>query len=350
MPDLVLGIVCAFVASTFYSLGVAFQATEARNAPARYYLRPTLLRGLMRRARWLFGIGLSMLGWPLQVLALIFAPLIVVQPALATGLLVLVLAAERMLHERAGRREHIAMAAIILSVVGIALSAPTHSSVHAHVLVLTIVLAVLAAIAITPYLLLALGRASATITMLGAGLGFAWSGIATKLAEDDLHSGHLLPAALWALSTAAASVVGALSETSALQARPAIQVAPVVFVTQTVVPVAVAPLLLGERFPTTFSAGAPLAFSLAVLVIAAAALARSPLLLALVEGESPELLTAASAEKPTPCNPACASQESKRTTPATPEAVTGGDSTTTMSPESGRCAGNGPLARHRSAP
>ena len=87
--------------------------------------------------------------------------------------------------------------------------------------------------------------------MIGAGLAFAWSGVATKLASDDLAQGHLLAAAAWALSTAAASGVGVLSEMSALQSRPAIQVAPVVFVTQTVVPVVLAPLLLGESFSAT---------------------------------------------------------------------------------------------------
>ena len=45
---------------------------------------------------------------------------------------------------------------------------------------------------------------------------------------------------------------------SALQSRPAIQVAPVVFVTQTLVPVVLAPLLLGERFSDTPLGGIPL--------------------------------------------------------------------------------------------
>ena len=72
---------------------------------------------------------------------------------------------------------------------------------------------------------------------------------------------------------------------SALQERPAIQVAPVVFVTQTVVPVVLAPLLFGERFSATPLGGVPLALSLALLVAGAAVLARSPLLLALMEGE-----------------------------------------------------------------
>jgi hypothetical protein len=84
--------------------------------------------------------------------------------------------------------------------------------------------------------------------MLGAGLGFAWSGVATKLASDDLSYGHIGVAIAWGVATAGASAIATLSEMSALQDRPAIQVAPVVFVIQTAVPVALAPILLGERF------------------------------------------------------------------------------------------------------
>ena len=45
---------------------------------------------------------MTVLGWPLQIIALAYAPLVVVQPALASGLLVLLLAGERLLGERAG--------------------------------------------------------------------------------------------------------------------------------------------------------------------------------------------------------------------------------------------------------
>jgi len=121
--------------------------------------------------------------------------------------------------------------------------------------------------------------------MIGAGLAFGWSALATKLAADDLSGGHYVPALAWAISTAAASGVGVLSEMSALQSRPAIQVAPVVFVTQTVVPVVLAPLLLGEHFSSTPLGGVPLAISLALLVGSAAMLSRSPLLLGVMGGE-----------------------------------------------------------------
>src|SRR5271155_4504514 len=119
MVDLVLGIGAAVGASTLYSLGIALQAMDAREAPEDEYLRLALVWRLIRRARWLLGTGLSILGWPLQVLALMLAPLVVVQPALATGLLVLLLVSERMLGERAGRYEYIAVAAIVIGVIGI---------------------------------------------------------------------------------------------------------------------------------------------------------------------------------------------------------------------------------------
>src|ERR1700726_4975389 len=286
MLDLVLGIAAAVGASALYSLGIVLQALDARETSHEEHLHPSLVVSLARRSRWLMGTGMSILGFPLQILALMLAPLVVVQPALAAGLLVLLFFGQRLLGEHAGRYEHLAMAAIVIGVVGIALTAPARSTTHSsQKLTITLVLVGIGLASLLPYLLHVIARSPAIITMIGAGLGFAWSGVATKLASDDLSNGHLALAAAWALSTAAASGVGVLSEMSALQSRPAIQVAPVVFVTQTVVPVVLAPLLLGERFGATPLGGVPLAASLALLVAGAALLVRSPLLLALMAGE-----------------------------------------------------------------
>jgi hypothetical protein len=187
---------------------------------------------------------------------------VVVQPSLAAGLLVLMLAGEHMLGERAGRYEYLAMSAILLGMLGAALTAPPRTDTHSEQLTITLVLVGLGLASMLPYLLRALGRSHPLVTMTGAGLALAW-----------------------ALSTAAASGVGVLSEMSALQSRPAIQVAPVVFVTQTVIPVVLAPLLLGESFGATPLAGVPLGCSLALLLVGATMLVRSPLLLGLMEGE-----------------------------------------------------------------
>jgi hypothetical protein len=324
MVDLVLGIGAAVGASSLYSLGIALQAMDAKQAPHEEHLRLALVWGLVRRVRWLTGTGLSILGWPLQVVALLLAPLVVVQPALAAGLLVLMFLAERMLDEHAGRYEYFAMAAIVLGVIGAGLFAPPRSTTHtSEELTITLVLISLGLASLLPYLLHVLGRSPTAVTMIGAGLAFAWSGVATKLASDDLAQGHLLTAAAWGLSTAAASGVGVLSEMSALQSRPAIQVAPVVFVTQTVVPVVLAPLLLGESFSATPLGGVPLVISLTVLVVGAAALARSPLLLALMEGEPVSEPSGSAPSRPAP------SQETIRSSPSTEEADPSTDTTNT---------------------
>jgi len=255
---------------------------------------------------------------------------VVVQPTLAVGLLVLLFFGRRMLDENAGRREHLAICAIVLGVLGIALCAPARTSTHTSNLTVTVVLVGLGALTLLPYAVNLARRPAASLTMVGAGLGFAWSGVATKLFSDDLSHGRLLFAALWGLSTGAASAVAALSEMSALQMRPAIQVAPVVFVTQTIVPVMLAPLLLGENFSSTPLGGVPLVISLGVLVTGAAALARSPLLLALMESE-PVSKPSGSTDSPSE-----RSQDTIRSTPASDEGEPSTDTTSTSPARIGR--------------
>jgi hypothetical protein len=285
MVELVLGIAAAIGASTLYSLGVALQAMDAKQTPQREYLRLGLAWNLVKRGRWLLGTGLSLLGWPLQLVAVSLAPLVVVQPAMAAGLLVLLVIGERMLGERAGRREHLAVVAIVVGVLGAALCAPPHTYAQASDAVLAIVLSALGLASLLPYIMLRFfRRPPAMLTIVGAGLAYGWTGVATVLASNNLHYGFIWVAVAWGLATAAVSATAALSEMSALQSRPAIQVAPVVFVIQTAVPVALAPVVLGEHFTETPLSGAPLAVSLAILLVGAVMLARSPLLLALMEG------------------------------------------------------------------
>jgi hypothetical protein len=326
MVDLVLGIGAAVGASTLYSLGIALQAMDAKQAPREEHLRPALVLNLLRRARWLAGTSLSILGWPLQVVALLLAPLVVVQPALAAGLLVLMLVAQRMLGEHAGRYEYLAMGAIVIGVIGTGLTAPPRSTSYtSEELTITLVLICLGAASLLPYLLRVLGRSPAMVTMICAGFAFAWGGVATKLASDDLAQGKLIAAIAWGLATAATSAVGVLSEMSALQSRPAIQVAPLVFVTQTVVPVVLAPLLFGERFSATPLGGVPLGVSLALLVTGAALMARSQLLLALMAGERVSHVRGSTPSRPAP------SQDTIRSSPSTEE-VDPPTSTTKTSP------------------
>ena len=278
---MLIGIALATGASTLYSLGIAVQALDARDTSREHALRITLLTHLMTRARWVFGTGMTVLGWPLQILALSYVGLVVVQPTLASGLLVLLLVGERMLGERPGRRELLAVAAIVAGVAGIAALAPSHNTHHVHGVAVVVVLALLGAAAFTPFVLQLVGRPIANATMVGAGLAFAWSGLVNQFVADAGANGHWGTAISWAAGAAAAALVGLTCEMTALQRRPAIIVAPVVFVVQTVVPIGLTPLVVHASFIDSPADGIPLLGCLLVLLAGATTIARSPALLAL---------------------------------------------------------------------
>jgi len=299
------------------------QALDARDVSQRHALRFSLLTQLMTRVRWLFGTGMTVLGWPLQIVALAYAPLVVVQPALASGLLVLLLAGERLLGEAPGRREMLSVGAIVAGVAGIAALAPGHNTHHVHGVAIYIVLTLLGAAAFAPFALQFAGRAIANVTMIGAGLGFAWSGLVNQYVADAAQNGHWGTAVTWAIGAALAAVVGLTCEMSALQRRPAILVAPVVFVVQTLVPVMLAPLLVEDSsFLDSPLSGVPLLGCLFVLLAGATVIARSPALLAISGArEAPRRAAiapdqAASDDNGNPTSPSDASASASRSSSA----------------------------------
>ena len=86
---LALGIAAAVGASVLYNTSIALQALEARDVPGEHSLRISLIGRLLRNRKWLGATALGLLGWPLEIVALLLAPLTVVQPCLASGLIVL---------------------------------------------------------------------------------------------------------------------------------------------------------------------------------------------------------------------------------------------------------------------
>jgi drug/metabolite transporter (DMT)-like permease len=287
MPRLELGIAAACGASALYDAAIAFQALEARLIPHQHSLRPSLLMRLLRRPRWVGATLLGILGWPLQVGALLLAPLTVVQPALAAGLLLLLFLGVRMLGEKAGSREILAVVAIVAGVGGMAWAAPGHTTSHAAFPELELALGGLGALAIAPYLARRNGSGASLAVVLGAGCAYAWSGLSSKLLADELAGGAWLLVLVWLIATALVAGLGLLSEMTALQRRPATQVAPIVFVVQMVVPVAFAPLLGGESWGSTPLGGVALVVLLATVAAGAATLGRSPAVATLIESAGP---------------------------------------------------------------
>jgi drug/metabolite transporter (DMT)-like permease len=284
---MLLGLLLALVASAMFNVAVAVQALDARALPRELALRFSLLRELARRRRWRLGIGLAVLGWPLHAAALGLAPLTAVQPALAAGLLVLLFVAARTLGEPVGRREVAAVLLIVGGEAGVAWAAPNRSATHSHGGGLAAALLCLAFVALLPYLVRGRPGARGLAAVMSAGVAFALSGFVTKLVSDDLSSGALLSAWLWANLVGAAAVIGVLSENTALQSRPASQVAPLVFSAQTVLPVLLAPLVGGEDWGNTPLGGAAVLLALAAVVAGVALIARSRAVGSLMERHVP---------------------------------------------------------------
>jgi drug/metabolite transporter (DMT)-like permease len=239
-----LGLLSAVLAAVCYESGYVLQALEAKSAPREESLRPTLLVRLAARRRWVAGTALSLVGAVLQTLALAHAPVTLVQPVLALGLVALLVLAQVVLHERIGPLELAGAALVIAGVAAIGSEGPARSSEITSVGALVLLLAPIAMVAVLPFLLRA--HAPLGLAAAGAAAGDALAAVALKLTSDATTSGA---AGLVVLGAAGAGVAGALAltaEMSALRGLPASRVAPAVLSAQVIVPAVAAIVAFGE--------------------------------------------------------------------------------------------------------
>jgi drug/metabolite transporter (DMT)-like permease len=284
------GALVAVLAAALYGIAVGLQALEARRVPAEHVLRVSLVRRLVRRPLWLTGAVVGAVGWVLQGVALSFAPLTLVEPALAFSLVFLLLIGARVLSERVGVRELAGTLAVAGGVAGIGVGAPHHNGTHVNGLVLLIALACLGTVVAAPHLL-SEGRSSGVLIATSAGVAYGAVGLCTKFAADDRAASAWRAMFAWLLVLGAIAAVGVLSEMSALQIRPATQVAPIVFGLNIAVPVALAPVLARESWDLSSLARARLVVSLVAVVAGAAILSRSSAVGAVLESDAEEAQT-----------------------------------------------------------
>ncbi len=285
--DLALGFCLALAAAGCYETGYALQALEARRAPTERALRPSLMTHLLTRPVWVGATALSLVGWPLQILALEHAPLTLVQPTLALGLLLLLALGVRVLGEPVGRREIAAVVLIIASVGVFAWAAPREPGEVERGAGLAVCLSILILVAAAPYVARLVRRADNPMLVLVASAGAAdgMAAFVAKIVAEDLNTGALLAALAWAALVGAVVLVGLVSESSALQRFAATRVAPTVLVMQIVIPVVLAPIVGGEKWSGTPLGGGVLVVALLAVALGAGLLASSPAVAQLAVGE-----------------------------------------------------------------
>ena len=265
-------ILLAAAASSFYAFSTMLQALEARKAPLESALRARLLIRLFQKRTWLLGSAVGAVGWGLQAVALSFASITLVQPALGLGLIVLLLFSTRLLGETVGRREALGALTVIAGVALLGWAAPSridHFTFDGRV-----------GIAVAGALLVAAPRGLRLLRLVGglptsvvSGLGWAWVGLGTALVDRALAHGHLLEAALWAAGAGLVSWTSLVIGMSALQAWPASRSFPVTFALEMAAPAALAPILTSGG--TGPGDGVPFAFALALACVGAVILGSS---------------------------------------------------------------------------
>ena len=166
-----LGVAAGLAASAAYNGGIVLQALEARDSPRDCAMRLSLLVALCRRRRWLAGVALSILGFPLQIYAYANAPIAVVQTCLAAGLVLVMLCGARVMGEPVRRRDYLAVVAITAGVGLTAVAAPSRSEIERAGSEPVVILIALGALALIPYALSRRGLAPPLVITASAGLG-----------------------------------------------------------------------------------------------------------------------------------------------------------------------------------
>ena len=279
-----LGLAAALTASILFNIGIVLQALDARVAPRALGLRLALLARLLARPRWVVGWLLGLIGiWP-QIVAYANAPFVVVQPVLCVGLLLVLVFAVHVLHERVGAREVAGVVAIIGGVALVAWGAPSHTETHRGWLAVVAVVAALSVAGLAPFIVRGTRLDTATLTIVAAGCGFGATNVAIKLLGDDFDVGHYGNALVWGIVGLGTGVVATLTYMTAFQRRAATTVVPVATAMQTFLPIVLEPLFLRERWGSAMFDGVPMIAGLVIALLGSVLIAGSSAVSELIAG------------------------------------------------------------------
>lgn len=201
--SLVVAVPAAIAGAACMGLASAAQARATKQVPTSATLHPKLLAHLVRRPIWLIGICATVAGLGLQVVALAFGPLILVQPLLVTALPFAAFFASWFVRRRP---DHLMVTGAFICVVGLSafllLARPTGGTDHlvesAPLGVLAAALGVVAVGGLTMSIVLTgpfrvLGLALATGVFYGVSAGLM------KVVAGELRVGITEPFTNWTL-------------------------------------------------------------------------------------------------------------------------------------------------------
>jgi drug/metabolite transporter (DMT)-like permease len=277
-----IAVILTLVAAFFFGLSSVMEQRSTKQVPRRGALSPRLLVDLARRTLWLAAIGVNIVGTVLQVVALHFGALAVVQPLVVGNLLFAVLIVMLARHRRA---DWTMLAGVVCCAAGIAcFLAIAHPSGGRKTVTFTAALPLVVALAAVLVGCLAAARwgpprIRPLWLALACGVDFGVTAFLLKVVPETLPAGFSDPLRQWPLyMLVIVGPIGFLLNQDAFQAGRLISpVLAIITTADPLVSICIAHFLLKEEVASAPPTIAAEVISLAVMTGGIVALAhRAP--------------------------------------------------------------------------
>ena len=278
-----MSIAMALVAAMLVGTGLVFQQQSAEQVPKSYFLHPRLIAELLRKRRWLAGIGIMAAGQGLSMWAIGHLDLTVAEPLLATSLLFALILAVPITGQRLRRSEVLGALLLGAGVTVLSVSRSINSQgIHFGGFAYWWAAAAIAGVA---FCFLRggwrrSGQARATLTGAAAGLIFGISDALTRRTVEMLGH-HPLASVLtsWpAYSLVAASVLAMWLMESSFNAAPLNASLPAITAAEPVAGIALGVVVFGDVIRVSPGMIAFQAAGIVALITGVILVARAPVL------------------------------------------------------------------------
>lgn len=284
-----IAVLASLAAGLCFAVAGVLQQWAAGARPDEEALSWRLLGRLAREPLWRYGIGLAVLAYGFQMLALAFGPLSLVQPLIVAELMFAVPLSARLHRLRLGRREWSGTLAVAAGLALALASARPHGGQPASAdladwLLVLGATAALVCVAL-PVARLVTGPWRASATALAAGAVMGAQSVLLAATVERLRHGPLAALAAWqTYALVVASVGGLLLIQSAFQRGPLAASMTVLDATEPAVAVTVGVMVFGETVHTGWPVSAATLAGLALVAAGIVSLDSSPLITALHGG------------------------------------------------------------------
>ncbi len=261
---MIVGLLCAVVASVCYGSASVLQSVSAKKSAAGHGLDPRVLARMFGQLPYLIGLALDGIGFVAAIVALqLHQPLFVVQ-AIVAGSVGVTAGIAAFLGTRLGRPEWLGLAALGAGLILLAASAGIEKNEAIGTGWYWVMLASAVPVALLGAAGLRMtGSAAAIVLGTAAGLGFAITAIAARALQVPNPWWKLVASpATWAI--AVGGILGMLLFAVALQRFAVTTVTALVLMAETVVPAVIGLVFLGDTIRAGFGAVAAAGLLLAL--------------------------------------------------------------------------------------